>query len=75
MKVITPGKKIVGTMQVTCNKCEAVLEIEAKDLTIYENTHHSTKPYYYTCPCCSRSHLIYRDDLNEDIVFDLEHNH
>ena len=75
MKVIAPGKKIVGTMQVTCGKCEAVLEIEARDLTLYENSCRSTKPYYYTCPCCSRAQLISRDDLNEDIIFDLDHRH
>ena len=73
MQVIKTGKKIIGTQQVTCRKCEAILEIEAKDLTLYDKPYKSS--YYFTCPCCSRAQLIYRDDLSEDIIFDLDHNH
>ena len=75
MKVIAEGKKIIGTMEVTCGKCEAVLEIEAKDLSFSNNANSVTPTYYYTCPCCSRTQYISHDELNEDVLFDLTHNH
>lgn len=74
MKIIKEGKKIVGTMRVTCEKCEAELELVASDLK--EDNGDGVmliKTYSYTCPCCQRTHCISYNTLNEDILFDIEH--
>lgn len=73
MKVIKEGKKIVGVMRVTCKKCEAELEIEAKDLKeeSYDDSPIDPTVYRYKCPCCSRSNVLYYNDLSEEILFDM----
>lgn len=72
MKVIKEGKKIVGVMRVTCNKCEAELEIEAKDLKEeYVNRAFDPMVYRYKCPCCYRTNYLGYNDLPEEILFDM----
>lgn len=72
MKIIKEGKKIPGTMRVTCKRCEAKLEIEAKDLKVMP-IDRPTDPrmYHYKCPCCSRENYIGYSNLSEAIRFDL----
>lgn len=74
MKVIKDGKKIAGVMRVTCKKCEAELEIEAKDL-YQEPTDRPTDPTVcsYKCPCCNRTQYIDWGNLSEEIRFDMQH--
>ena len=76
MKVIKNGKKIVGVMRVICKKCEAELEIEAKDLKEEESVDSSTDPtvYSYKCPCCFRTQYLGYSDLSEEILFDMLHH-
>ena len=70
MKIIKEGKKLINTMQVTCKKCEAVLEIEAKDLV---GNSQDDEIYTYKCPCCQRTQYIQTKNMSEEVVFDLLH--
>ncbi len=70
MKVIKEGKKIEGTMRVTCKICEAELEIQAEDLKKSDPSFVPTI-YYYTCPCCGRTNYLKYSNLSEEIRFDL----
>lgn len=74
MKVIKEGKKIVGVMRVTCKKCDAELEIEARDIK-EEPGDRPFDPtvYSYKCPCCSRTQYLDHNDLTEEILFDMNH--
>jgi len=74
MKVIKEGKKIVGVMRVVCKKCDAELEIEAKDLK-EEPGDRLTDPtvYSYKCPCCFRTQYVGYNDLPEEIFFEMYH--
>ena len=69
MKLIKEGKEI--KMRVTCEKCEAELEIQAGDLTKSFTMTFEPTTYYYICPCCKHiNHLRYYE-LSEKILFDL----
>jgi len=72
MKVIKKGKEIKATMRVTCEICEAELEIYAGDLK--ENP--GDRPfdpttYSYKCPCCQRTNYLGYNDLSAEIYLDL----
>ena len=74
MRIIKEGKKIIGTQQVECPKCNAVLELVASDLTEHPgNGFMIQTTYSYECPCCFRTHHITYDEMNADILFDMEH--
>ena len=76
MKVIKEGKKIVGVvMRVICQKCEAELEIEARDLK-KEPCDRPIDPsvFSYKCPCCHRTQYIDWGDLSEEMIFDMQRN-
>lgn len=75
MRIIKKGKKIVGVMRVTCKKCDAELEIEAKDLKEEVGDRpFDSESYSYKCPCCSRTQYLNYNDLTEEILFDLNHS-
>lgn len=74
MKVIKEGKKIIGVMRVTCMRCYAELEIEARDIKEEPEEFASVKLYSYKCPCCSRTQYLYYEDLTEEILFDMNKN-
>ena len=73
MKVIKKGKKIPNTMRVTCEKCEAELEISASDLKEEPRDRYwDPRIYSYRCPECGRFNNLKYDDLPEEIRFDLD---
>ena len=69
MKIIKQGRKIPRTMQVTCDVCDAELEIDKNDLNEveFEGQINSTFYYTYTCPCCSEKNSINLENLAEGI--------
>lgn len=74
MKVIKYGKPIVGSMLVTCKKCDAELEITAGDIMQYPGDRPFDSPEYcYKCPCCGRTNYLDLKDLSDEILFDM-HN-
>jgi len=56
MKVIKQGRD-EDRMQVTCNRCEAVLEITSADLG-HEEAEYMPGTYFYNCPCCCAKHYL-----------------
>lgn len=75
MKIIKEGKKMIGTMRVTCKSCEAELEVETSDLK-QEPIEKATDPsvYSFVCPCCWRRQYINFADLSEGILLDMAVN-
>ena len=72
MKVIKKGKELKDTIRVTCEDCEAILEIDASDIT----ERRPGKPgdptlYIYTCPCCQNTNYLESKDLNVKIIQNL----
>ena len=67
MTVVKEGKTIINQQDVTCPKCEAILNIILKDLE--PTPKHGI--YFYVCPCCGRRHSITDNELNDDIKFGL----
>lgn len=64
MKIIKKGKKIIETMEVTCHKCSAILEVEPIDLTLELG-----KMYSFKCPCCNRRNELSEEQLTKDFLF------
>ena len=54
MNIVKDGKEIINQQEITCPKCEAVLEIVPSDLVSAPKR----GTYFYTCPCCKRRHSI-----------------
>lgn len=53
MKIIKPGKLIPKSVNVTCYKCKAVLEITKDDLVEDEKDWDALPATWcYICPCC-----------------------
>ena len=72
MKVIKKGKRIKGTMRVTCKRCDAELEIQAEDLRKnFLDRPFNRLTYYYICPCCLRTNYLGYSDLTQEIRLDL----
>ena len=72
MKVIKEGKKDVATMQVTCAKCNAVLEVEAADFEVTtDNTQFQRLLFKFCCPCCNRANYLTRNEIAKEILDDL----
>lgn len=65
MKIVKEGKPIINQQEVTCPKCEAILELTPTDL----ESAPKYGTYFYVCPCCGRRHSITKKDLNDDIKF------
>ena len=66
MKIIKEGRNIlVKTVKVTCQMCNAELEIEREDVSIEQCQFEPgvmCTDYIYVCPCCKRkNHLDYEE--------------
>ena len=70
MKVLKEGKKIEGSMQVTCHTCDAELEIIAADLS-KGRPDGGTAYYSYKCPCCKHINYLGYDALTKAILSDM----
>lgn len=68
MKIIKEGNISPKVKEVTCECCEAVLEISAEDLKLYSL---DKGKYRYICPCCLTANNITKSDLPKGIIFEI----
>lgn len=61
MRIIKKGT--LSTMQVFCTKCNAELEIDAKDLKKEPDDDYGYGSYYYTCPCCHSTQYLRPNEI------------
>lgn len=62
MKILREGKLNV-TIKVECDKCEALLEIEAKDVDYFPGCAIEDEAFHVICPCCSKRIEIKKEKI------------
>ena len=71
MKIIKNGRQIIHTIRVSCQICNAELEITANDL----KKELGGGVYSYECPCCHRNNYhTYYNLISKGVNFDDLHN-
>ena len=65
MRIIKEAQK--STMRVFCGKCDAELEIDAKDLKKEPDDDYGFGSYYYTCPCCHSTQYRRPNEISRQV--------
>lgn len=74
MKIISEGHAVKKSIRVTCEQCEALLEITANDIEItYGKSRFFNDSFHYKCPCCDHCNSVNYRKLPDTIKNDLNY--